>query len=87
MTVETTTRIWREGKQFIAHASPLDVASSGDSADSARDALQEAIELFVTTARDHGTLDDVLEECGYVFDGSNWKAPQIVAEERDVVAV
>jgi predicted RNase H-like HicB family nuclease len=87
MTVETTTRIWREGKSYIAHALPLDVASAGDSPDAARRALQEAIELFLATAREHGTFEDILEECGYTFDGANWKAPQIVAEERDVVAV
>jgi len=61
MTVETTTGIWQEGRQYIAHALPLDVASSGDSADAARRALQEAIELFLATARDHGTFEDVLD--------------------------
>jgi predicted RNase H-like HicB family nuclease len=87
MTIETTTRIWREGKQYIAHALPLDVASYGDTPDAARHALQEAVELFIATARDQGTLDEVLEECGYSFDGSNWIAPKIVAEQRDVVLV
>jgi predicted RNase H-like HicB family nuclease len=74
MTVETTTRIWREGKQYIAHALPLDVASSGDSPDEARIALQEAIELFLATAKDHGTLVTVLKKCGYSFNGERWKA-------------
>jgi predicted RNase H-like HicB family nuclease len=69
MTIETTTRVWREGSQYIAHTHPLDVASSGANPQAARAALQEAIALFVTTARDHGTLQEVLEECGYTFDG------------------
>jgi predicted RNase H-like HicB family nuclease len=87
MTIETTTRIWREGKQYIAHALPLDVASAGDTPELARRALQEAIELFLATATQHGTLDEVLEECGYSFEGGNWIAPKIVAEQRDLVAV
>jgi predicted RNase H-like HicB family nuclease len=65
MTIETTTRIWREGKHFIAHAMPLDVSSAGDTADDAKRAIQEAVELFITTAKAHGTLEELLEECGY----------------------
>ena len=87
MTIETTTRIWREGGKYIAHALPIDVASAGDTPEAARAALREAVELFVTTARDHGTLDDVLEECGYTPVGERWVAPQIVAEQREVLAV
>jgi predicted RNase H-like HicB family nuclease len=64
MPVETTIRIWREGKDFIAHARPLDLASAGNSPESARQALAEAVNLFVATARNQGTLDDILEECG-----------------------
>ncbi|HEX3355951.1 MAG TPA: hypothetical protein VHS31_03125 [Tepidisphaeraceae bacterium] len=87
MNIETTTRVWREGKQFIAHALPLDVASAGDSPEAARRALQEAVELFIATAREQGTLDDVLEECGYTLQGDKWVAPQIVAQQQDVLAV
>jgi predicted RNase H-like HicB family nuclease len=71
MTIETTTRVWREGSQYIAHAHPLDVASSGATPEDARAALQEAIELFLATARQHGTLQEVLEQSGYTFDGTN----------------
>lgn len=80
MSIETTIRIWREGSQYIAHALPLDVASSGDTPDAARKALRQAVELFVATARENGTLNEVLEECGYSLDGSKWVAPRIVAE-------
>jgi hypothetical protein len=29
MDIDYTVQIWREGNQFIAHAMPLDVTSSG----------------------------------------------------------
>ena len=87
MTIETTTRVWREGKQYIAHALPLDVSSAGDTPESARSALREAIELFVATARDMGTLDEILEECGYTRDHDGWRAPAIVTEARESLAV
>ena len=87
MTIETTTRIWREGAQYIAHAMPLDVASAGDTPEAARAALREAIGLFIATAREHGTLEDVLEECGYTRDNGRWVAPHIVEQQQDVLAV
>jgi predicted RNase H-like HicB family nuclease len=87
MTIDVNVRIWREGKRFIAHALPLDVSSAGDSAESARLALQEAIELFISTARDNGTLNDVLEECGYVLQNGRWVAPQIVAQQQESLPV
>jgi predicted RNase H-like HicB family nuclease len=87
MTIDVNIRIWREGKHYIAHALPLDLSSAGDSPSSARAALQEAMDLFITTARDHGTLNDVLEECGYALDNGRWSAPQIVSQQQESVPV
>jgi predicted RNase H-like HicB family nuclease len=87
MTIETTIRIWREGKHYIAHALPIDVSSAADTPELARAAVHEAIELFVATAREQGTLDEVLEECGYTYDGAKWTAPAIVDQQHDLVAV
>jgi len=47
MHIEYTVRIWKEGDQFVAHAVPLDVMSSGRTADEARGALDEAVHLFL----------------------------------------
>ena len=65
MDIEYTVHIWREGQQFVAHAMPLDVMSCGPTADQARQALVEAVELFLATAADVRTLDEVLVEAGY----------------------
>lgn len=65
MNIEYTVQIWKEGNQFVAHAMPLDVMSSGDTPDSARRALDEAVHLFLVTAAEHGTLEEILEETGY----------------------
>ena len=37
--IEYTVHIWQEGNQFIAHAMPMDVMSSGLTPESARKAL------------------------------------------------
>jgi predicted RNase H-like HicB family nuclease len=65
--IEYTAQIWKEGDQFIAHAMPLDVMSSGNSPEVARKALDEAVHLFLATASDMGTLEEVLQDTGYAY--------------------
>ncbi|HSK76344.1 MAG TPA: hypothetical protein VLQ45_07770 [Thermoanaerobaculia bacterium] len=87
MNVETTVHIWKEGGQYVAHAMPIDVMSSGSTPDSARHALDEAVRAFLLTAVDAGTLEQVLEDCGYERRGEHWLSPDFVAIERHEVAL
>jgi predicted RNase H-like HicB family nuclease len=82
MQLDYSVQIWREGEQFIAYAMPLDVASSGASIDEARNALKEAVRLFIDTAREQGTLAEVLEESGYTRQDDEWCSPASVASEK-----
>jgi predicted RNase H-like HicB family nuclease len=65
MRIDYTVQIWREGKQYVAHAMPLDVASSGKTPEAARQAVDEAVRVFLATATEHGTLEEVREDAGY----------------------
>ena len=87
MNVDYTVHIWKEGKQYIAQAIPLDVASSGETPDEAKKALKEAVHLFLETAREMGTLQDILEECGYEAAGKEWMSPQWIAIEKQSMAI
>lgn len=87
MEIDYTVQIWREGDQFIAHAMPLDVASSGPTPEAARTALDEAVRLFLRTARDHGTLVEVLQDAGYQQDRSRWQSPSWVCFEKHSTAL
>jgi hypothetical protein len=80
--LEYTVQIWREGNQFIAHAMPLDVASSGPNPEAARKAVDEAVELFLTTAAEQGTLKEVLTDSGYRRAGREWRAPEWLGIEQ-----
>ncbi len=82
MDIDYTVQIWREGSQFIAHAMPLDVASSGATPQAARAALDEAVKLFIKTAEQHGTLTEVLEDAGYENDGVLWRCPDWISIEK-----
>jgi predicted RNase H-like HicB family nuclease len=63
MKQKLTAIIEREDNMYVALCPELDIASQGDSIESARDNLQEAIELFFETAspeeikeRQHGEI-------------------------------
>ena len=60
MKLGYNVQLWKEGKQYIAHAMPLDVSSSGPTPGKARVALKEAVDLFLKTAHEAGTLEQVL---------------------------
>jgi hypothetical protein len=86
MRLETTVTVWREGEHCLAHAMPLDVMSSGPSPEAARAAVAEAVRAFVDAAIEQGTLETILEECGYRRKGDDWVSPEWVATERTALS-
>lgn len=87
MKLQYTVQIWREDGQYVAHAMPIDVASSGDSPESARQAVDEAVKLFLSTAAAHGTLPQVLEDAGYRRVRGEWHGPVWSGfEQRSILA-
>jgi predicted RNase H-like HicB family nuclease len=58
-TLHLTAVIWREGKRYVSRCPEIGVASYGKTPMAARQALQEAVELWLSNARKLGLLDDV----------------------------
>lgn len=77
-----TVHIFKEADAFVAHVPELDVSSCGDTADLARRNVQDAVRGFLDTARDMGTLTEILEEAGYRREGEVWRAPEFVSLDR-----
>ena len=87
MKLAYSVQVWQEDGQFVAHAMPLDVASCGETAEAARAAVDEAVRLFLATAAQHGTLDEVLEDAGYRHAAEGWQSPVWTGvEQRSVLA-
>ena len=80
--IEFTVQIWKEGNQYVAQAMALDVMSSGKTPAEAREALDEAVRLFLATAADTGTLAEILQEAGYELLEGRWVGPSWVAIEK-----
>jgi len=87
MNIDYTVEIWKEDDQYIAHATPLDVVSSGPNPEEARAALKEAVHLFLETAKEMGTLREILDEGGYECKGNTWVSPSWIAIERQSTAI
>lgn len=52
-------------KWVVASCPILDVVSQGETRDAAVKNLEAAIELFLVSCFERGTLDEVLKECGF----------------------
>ena len=85
--IEHTVQLWREEANYVARATPLDVMSCGGTPEEARRNLEQAVALFVKTASAHGTLSEVLEECGYTRVNDDWSAPTLLSSETVSQAV
>lgn len=62
MEIDFTTQVWKEGKVYVSYAKELDISSFGKTIKEAKKNLIEAVECFLETAEEMGTLDEILEE-------------------------
>ena len=62
--IQFTTRTFKEGRTFIAHALELDVSSCGGTEARAVKNLEEAVRLFLEEAGRMETLAQILAEAG-----------------------
>ena len=82
MEIQFTTRIFREGRSYVAQALELDVSSCGSSKDKALKNLKEAVRLFMEEAEKMGTLDQILEEAGYSKTKRKIASPKSISVQR-----
>lgn len=83
--LQFTSQVWQEGKTYIGFAPQLQVASCGKTKEDAQRNLIEAVGGFVETAREMGTLTEILEEAGFTFEKreeKKWVAPELVSLEK-----
>jgi predicted RNase H-like HicB family nuclease len=82
MEIQFTTRVFKEGRAYVAHALELDVSSCGGSAERAIKNLKEAVRLFLEECEKMGTLDRVLQEAGYSRSGQKLRGPKLVSMQQ-----
>jgi predicted RNase H-like HicB family nuclease len=82
MEIQLTTRIFKEGRTFVAHALELDVSSCGGTRQKAVANLKEAVRLFLEEAEKLGTLEQILEEAGYSKTRQKLASPKFISVQR-----
>ena len=64
--INFTSQIWQEGSMFVSYNPELSVSSCGKTIEEARKNLKEAVELFIEETEKMGTLNEILEEAGFI---------------------
>ena len=82
MQIQFTTRVFKEGRTFVAHALELDVASCGGTKDKAVANLKEAVRLFLEEADKMDTLGQILAEAGYTRRKAKIDSPKFFGVQR-----
>ncbi len=82
-----TLQLFREGKKYVSYNTEFDVSSCGDTPEIARKNLRDAVAGFIKSAHKMGTLDEILEQAGFVHKGNSWITPELVALDRFSLAV
>jgi hypothetical protein len=80
--IQFTTRIFKEGRTFVAQALELDLSSCGGSKEKALRNLKEAVRLFLEEADKMGTLEQILEEAGYGKRKQKVVRPNLISVQR-----
>ena len=66
----TTAEIWKEGGMYTSYCPELDIASCGHTLEEAKKNLLEVISIQLEETAKMGTLDEFLDESGYVQEGN-----------------
>jgi len=82
-----TVHTFKEGGTYVAYVPELDISSCGATNDEARRNIRDAVQGFLETSTDIGSIDWILEEAGYMRKGGSWQAPEFIALDRETASV
>lgn len=87
MDLSIRVEIFKEDDLYVALSPELNVSSFGETIAEAKESIKEAIELFLEECQEMGTLNEVLEESGFLKVEDTWQSRKPVAEENLALAV
>ncbi len=75
-------KVFKEGDAYVALCPELNVSSFGDDIENAKMSLREALEAFLEECEAMGTLQEVLEDAGFVKEKESWILEEPVIKEK-----
>ena len=79
--------ILKEGDVFAAYCPALNLATQGDTYKEACNAFDEALQIFIKEVMEMGTLNEVLQENGWVRTDKHWVPPMVVGQSSKRVQI
>lgn len=61
---------------YASYSPELDISSCGRTSQEAKKNLREAVEAFLEETERMRTLQEILEEAGFIKEETEWKRPQ-----------
>ena len=84
--ISVEVRIFREGDVYVALCPELELSSFGEDIESAKESFKEALAAFLEECEALGTLEEVLEESGFMKAEDRWVAAEPVLREHLAVS-
>jgi len=81
MKISIRIEIFMEGDVYVALSPELNVSSVGETIEDAKKSVREAIEAFIEECETMGTLEEVLEESGFIKVDDSWELRKPASEE------
>jgi predicted RNase H-like HicB family nuclease len=72
----------REGRMIVAYTPALDISTCGRTYEEAKHNFEELLDIFFDECLSMGTLERVLESCGWRKQDKKWQPPVFIAEEN-----
>lgn len=80
-SVQLAMTILKQGKRYIAYAPALDLSTSGKSLREVQERFKEIVDIFFEEVEKKGTLDEVLQDLGWIKLKTKWTPPKIVSQK------
>jgi predicted RNase H-like HicB family nuclease len=88
MKLKATVELWQKGKWYVAKIPELDFVAQGRTAEEAKSNLREVLQIQFSEMREMGTLEDYLDECGFIIkDDMAEPENQMVGFEKQMLQV
>ena len=77
----------KEGETFICYTPAFDLAASGNTLEEAKKSFDTSCKLILETVIKDGTLDEVLQNYGWVKSKNRWSPPRLIGQESKDIQI
>jgi len=81
MNISVRIEIFKENDVYVALSPDLNISSFGETIEDAKRSVREAIEAFIEECERMGTLEEVLDESGFIKVDDRWEFRKPITEE------